>query len=197
MFVASDIGSDVGIVAARDRAGIFAVVAWDDHFGDALERVLDVLDSPIDVDLLGPGRLRELLYAILQGPAGPSIRRHLGGSSSNIGNVLTFMRNNLDQPLAVDDLAERAGMSRAAFDRHFKSTTTQSPLKYLKTLRLNDAAMLIANGTDVGQAAVRVGYTNPSQFSREFKRQFGAPPRRWAAANTGASDPQALAHASA
>lgn len=107
-------------------------------------------------------------------------------------HVLAFMRNNLDQPLAIDDLATQAGMSRAAFDRQFKTTTTLSPLKYLKTLRLNDAAMLIAGGSDIGTAARRVGYTNASQFSREFKRQFGHSPRRWAATNTGATDPQAM-----
>ena len=101
------------------------------------------------------------------------------------------MRNNLGRPLAVEDLADRAGMSRAAFDRHFRAATSMSPLKYLKALRLNDAAMLIANGTTITDASTRVGYTSPSQFSREFKRHFGATPRAWAGAAV-ATDPQAL-----
>ena len=179
-------------VSTDDHAGL-GVTAWDDDFTDALDRVMDLLDSPVDIELLGPGRLREMLYAILRGPAGAAIRNDLSGPGTNLTNVLTFIRSNLDRPLAIDDLAERAGMSRAAFDRNFKATTSLSPLKYLKTLRLNDAARLIALGTDIGDAATRVGYTNSSQFSREFKRQFGASPRAWAAANAGVADPQAMA----
>ena len=99
------------------------------------------------------------------------------------------MRDNLDQSLAVESLAERAGMSRAAFDRHFRSITGLSPLKYLKALRLNDAAMQIATGVPISAAAARVGYHSPSQFSREFKRHFGTTPSAWS--NAGAPDPQA------
>ncbi|MEL7209731.1 MAG: AraC family transcriptional regulator, partial [Actinomycetota bacterium] len=73
-----------------------------------------------------------------------------------------------------------------------KATTTLSPLQYVKTLRLNDAAMRIANGADITSAATDVGYASPSQFSREFKRHFGSTPRSWAGTNLGSIDPQAL-----
>lgn len=169
------------------------VAPWGDDFTATLERMLDLLDDEVALDLLGPGRLQELLYAILVGPAGPTIRRTLGGAAQHLGGVLTYIRNHLDEPLAVDDLAQRAGMSRAAFDRHFKATTSMSPLQYLKALRLNDAALLIVNGTDITRAAAAVGYTSPSQFSREFKRHVGSTPRAWANAHRGAADPQAVA----
>ena len=169
-----------------------AVAAWDPLFATALLRALELLDEPTALDVLGHGRLRELLYTIIEGPAGPVIRNTVGAPSHQLVHVLTYMRNNLDQPLAVEDLADRAGMSRAAFDRHFKATTRLSPLKYLKALRLNDAAMLITNGTNITHAATRVGYTSPSQFSREFKRHFGTSPRTWSAA-TGPTDPQVSA----
>lgn len=169
-----------------------AVAPWNEQFTVALLRALELLDDSAALDLLGHGRLRELLYTIVEGPAGPAIRDTLGAPTHQLVPVLSYMRNNLDQPLAVEDLADRAGMSRAAFDRHFRAATGLSPLKYLKALRLNDAAMLIANGATITDAATRVGYTSPSQFSREFKRHFGTTPRIWAGA-AGATDPQASA----
>lgn len=178
--------------SATDTTTGLEVAGWDQRFETALLRALELLDEPTALDVLGRGRLRELLYAIIEGPAGPGIRNTVGGGSHQLVHVLTYMRNNLDQPLAVEDLADRAEMSRAAFDRHFKATTSMSPLKYLKALRLNDAAMLIANGANVTHAANQVGYTSPSQFSREFKRHFGASPRTWSAA-AGPADPQVSA----
>ena len=169
-----------------------AVAPWNEQFTVALLRALELLDDAAALDLLAHGRLRELLYTIVEGPAGPAIRDTLGAPTHQLAPVLTYMRNNLDEPLAVEDLADRAGMSRAAFDRHFRAATSLSPLKYLKALRLNDAAMLIANGATITHTATRVGYTSPSQFSREFKRHFGTTPRAWASA-AGAADPQASA----
>ncbi|MEM7342116.1 MAG: AraC family transcriptional regulator [Actinomycetota bacterium] len=180
---------------ADRRAGppaALTVVPWGETFWSALVRVLELLDEPRALDLLGHGRLRELHYALVEGPAGVEIRAALSAPTHEFGSVLTYMRANLDHPLAVEDLAARAGMSRAAFDRHFKATTGLSPLRYLKALRLNDAAMLIAGGTDIGVAAAKVGYRNPSQFTREFKRHFGATPRTWVS-TAGHGDPQLLA----
>ena len=71
-------------------------------------------------------------------------------------------------------------MSRAVFHRKFKATTTYSPIQFVKALRLNDAAALLAKGLRAGEVASRVGYASQSQFSREFRRQFGKPPREWA-----------------
>ena len=54
-----------------------------------------------------------------------------------------------------------------------------SPLQYQKWLRLNEARRLMLNeGFDAASAAFEVGYESPSQFSREYARQFGSPPRR-------------------
>lgn len=177
---------------AKSAAAGPAVASWDEQFTVALLRVLELLDNAAAVDLLAHGRLRELLYTIVEGPSGPVILDTIGAPTHQLAPVLTYMRNNLDQPIAVEDLADRAGMSRAAFDRNFRAATSQSPLKYLKALRLNDAAMLIANGTTITNAAARVGYTSPSQFSREFKRHFGTTPRAWAS-GTATTDPQASA----
>ena len=71
-------------------------------------------------------------------------------------------------------------MSRAVFHRRFKEATSFSPLQFIKALRLNHTAMQIVGGVSVSQAADEVGYTSASQFSREFRRQFGKSPREWA-----------------
>jgi len=80
----------------------------------------------------------------------------------------------------MDDLARLAGMSRAVFQRRFKSVTTLSPLQFIKAVRLNSAAVKLAGGMNVAEAALQVGYSSPSQFSREFRRHYGMPPRQWA-----------------
>jgi len=155
-----------------------AVVDWDDDFATALERMLALLGDPNALRVLGPGRLRELLYIVIQGGAGPLISRTFG-ASHDLSRALAYLHANLGESLSVDDLAQKAGMSRPVFDRRFRAATTFSPLQFIKALRLNQAAMLIARGENIGQAAFDVGYTSASQFSREFRRQYGKTPRQW------------------
>lgn len=81
--------------------------------------------------------------------------------------------------MSIDDLAHHAGMSRAAVHRKFKQATSLSPIQYIKTMRLNSAAMKIAEGESIARAAQDVGYLSPSQFSREFKRLYGRAPKQW------------------
>ena len=164
--------------ASAEAVPGLCVVGWDDAFSAALLRMLEILDDPLSLQVLGPGRLRELFFTILRGEAGPSIRRALA-PSDGLTHALGYLRENLDRSLSVDDLARQAGMSRAVFDRRFRATTTFSPLQFIKKLRLNDAAMQIAQGERIGQAASSVGYTSSSQFSREFRRLYGVAPRQW------------------
>ncbi len=177
---------------APDPGSGLVVADVDDRFRDALGRLLRLLDDPVALRVLAGGRLRELLFTVIEGQAGPLVRHSLGGASA-ITRVVAHVRDNLDQPLTVDDLARRAGMSRAVFHRRFKAATGLPPLQFIKTLRLSRAAMQIAGGRAViGDAAQAVGYTSASQFSREFRRQFGASPRQWArTASASAPDVQA------
>ena len=176
-----DVETASGPLPRRKSAEVvpgLAVVSWDDAFSSALLRMLELLDDPLSLRVLGPGRLRELFFTILLGEAGPSVRRTFG-PSHGLARTMSYLRENLDRSLSVDDLAQRAGMSRAVFDRRFREATTFSPLQFIKRLRLNEAAMQIAQGAHIGQAAGSVGYTSFSQFSREFRRQYGEAPRRW------------------
>lgn len=79
----------------------------------------------------------------------------------------------------VDDLARASSMSTSAFHRAFRAVTMLSPVQFQKQIRLQRSRLLLMTGADdVTRIAARVGYDSPSQFSREYRRQFGVPPGR-------------------
>lgn len=177
--------------AANELTPGLGMARVDDRFVEAVGRLLQLLDDPVALRVLADSRLREVLFTLIEGEAGPLMRQALGGAHE-ISKVVTYLRERLDEPLTVDDLARRAGMSRAVFHRQFKAATSFSPLQFIKALRLSHAAMQIAGGEAVSRAADAVGYASASQFSREFRRQFGASPRQWArTAAASTSDVQA------
>jgi len=151
---------------------------WDEAFADALLRLLQLGSSKTDTAVLGDARLRELYYAILKGEAGIFARRAFGPGNA-IARSIAHVATNLGAPISIDDMASRAGMSRAAFHRKFKLATTMSPIQFVKSMRLGNAAMKIAGGMTVSEAATEAGYVSASQFSREFKRLYGQSPRQW------------------
>lgn len=155
-----------------------ALAKWDVAFTESLSRLLQLLTSPADMAVLGEGRLRELYYAILMGDAGHSVRRAFG-VGREIARSIEYLSSNLGGVVTIEDLAARVGMSRAVFHRKFKQATTMSPIQFMKSMRLNNAAMNIANGMTVNKAALGVGYLSSSQFSREFKRLYGQSPKQW------------------
>lgn len=165
---------DIGRASAR---GI-KLARWDDTFADALLRLLQLCDNPADAAVLGAARLREVYYAILKGDAGPFVRQAFG-SGNAIARTIAHLANNLEEQISIDDMAARAGMSRAVFHRKFKQATTMAPIQFVKSMRLNNAAVQIAGGVTVNEAALSVGYASPSQFSREFKRVYGQTPKQW------------------
>ncbi len=151
---------------------------WDEEFTEALFRLLSLLEDPTDVVVLGEGRLRELYYAILKGGAGDSARRAFG-VGNEIARAIELMSTSIDQSFTIEDMAAQVGMSRAVFHRKFKQATTMSPIQFVKSMKLNNAAMKLAGGMNVNEAAMEVGYVSSSQFSREFKRMYGQSPRQW------------------
>ncbi|MDF7799351.1 AraC family transcriptional regulator [Pontiellaceae bacterium B1224] len=155
-----------------------ALARWDDAFSEALQRLLQLGDSPADTAVLGDGRLRELYYAVLKGDAGDSARRAFG-VGNEIARAIEYVSSRLDKTVTIEELAAKAGMSRAVFHRKFKQATRVSPIQFVKSMRLNSAAMKIAGGMNVNEAAMDVGYVSSSQFSREFKRIYGQSPRQW------------------
>ena len=102
-----------------------------------------------------------------------------GNRLSQIGQAIGWIRQNFTQTLSVAHLAALAGMSAATFHRHFKAATGMTPVQYQKSLRLQEARrLLLSEGRDVARIGFAIGYDSPSQFSREYRRMFGAPPGR-------------------
>lgn len=170
-----------GLEPVPDAAAAGLVVTpHDDALADAVFRLAQLLDDPCAREVLAPGRLRELYFALLRSDAGRAIRQTFG-ASRDLGRAFVYLDKHIAAPLSIEALAREAGMSRAVFHRRFKAATTLSPLQFIKAVRLNKAAVMLAGGLGVAEAADRVGYNSPSQFSREFGRLYGMPPRRWAA----------------
>ena len=148
---------------------------------DPLTRLVRLLDRPQDAAVLAPLAEREILYRLLHGPRGPMLRQLARPDSqlSAVRRAVDMIRRRYDQPLSAEGLARVAGMSVTSFNRHFRAVTAMSPLQYQKQLRLLEArGRLLGGGDDAATVAYAVGYQSPSQFSREYRRRFGAPPAR-------------------
>lgn len=151
---------------------------------DATVRLLECLSHPSDQRVLGPQILREIIYRVLRGNQGLALRALAARHShfGQIARVLKRIHTEIESDLDVRSLAQEAHMSVSSFHSTFKAVTASSPLQYVKSVRLHKARMLmIQDGLNATTAATRVGYTSPSQFSREFKRYFGSTPTAEAA----------------
>src|SRR6266436_11455 len=156
------------------------VGSTNDQLTDALLRLARLLDTPRDIPLLAPMVIREIYYRLLNGSYGQRIAQIVikGTNMQRIAHVIQMLKRKLSEPIRVEDLAEMAHMSPSSFHAHFKELTAMSPLQYQKRLRLLEARrLLLVEGTDAASAAYRVGYGSASQFSREYSRMFGAPPK--------------------
>jgi len=148
---------------------------------DCALRLVRLLDTPQAIGTLYPGIMREIAYWLLTGPHGGEIARMAApnGPSQRVLGALRSLQRRFREPLSIGDLAAVAQMSPSAFHRQFKALTSQTPLQYQKQLRLMEARrLMIAGGANVEAACFEVGYESPSQFSREYARLFGAPPKR-------------------
>ncbi|MCA9661984.1 MAG: AraC family transcriptional regulator [Myxococcales bacterium] len=131
--------------------------------------------------VLGPGCIRELLFHVLRGPNGPAIRQFIrsGSEAHRIGHAVHRIESDLTEDLDIEALAAAARLGRTAFFAQFKRVTSSSPLQYQKQLRLLEAQrLMLEERTTAEDAAFRVGYQSPSQFSREYAKMFGEPPLR-------------------
>lgn len=163
------VGMGVGIGAATP-----AILA---PFG----RLLELLDEPEAIPVLAPLIQREIHYRLLRSDQAAKLRQiaSVDGQGHRIAKAIDWLKLNYASPLRVDELATRVQMSTPTFHHHFRHLTAMSPLQYQKWLRLNEAKRLMLNEhLDVASAAFKVGYESPSQFSREYGRLFGAPPKR-------------------
>nr|WP_295742716.1 AraC family transcriptional regulator [uncultured Acidocella sp.] len=144
-------------------------------------RLIDLLATPQDVPILGKAIQREILYRVLTSPAGARLRQavEIGTQTYRVTSAIQWIRENYDRALRIEELARLAGMGESTLHHHFRSLTAMSPLQYQKRIRLHEARrLMLTDRLDAGVAARRVGYDSTTQFNREYRRMFGAPPKR-------------------
>jgi AraC-like DNA-binding protein len=170
--------TDIPRAGSGALPGIAVSDASDDLL-DAVIRLLRLLDQPRDATVLAPVFKREILWRLITGEQG-AIVRQLGLADSSltyIARAVRWIRDHYRESFSVEDVAQLSGMSVSAFHRHFQAVTAMSPIQFQKQIRLQEARLLLAtHPNDVTGVGHRVGYDSPSQFSREYRRQFGAPP---------------------
>ncbi|KQQ55755.1 AraC family transcriptional regulator [Pseudomonas sp. Leaf127] len=146
-----------------------------------LIRLLELLDEPEAIAVMAPMIQREIHYRLLQGDQAVRLRQiaSVDGQGHRIARAIDWLKLNYAAALRVEDLAARVQMSPPTFHHHFRQLTAMSPLQYQKWLRLTEARrLMLSEHLDVSSAAFKVGYESPSQFSREYGRLFGVPPKR-------------------
>jgi AraC-like DNA-binding protein len=160
--------------------GVF-VTDFQGPLADCALRLARLLDTPQAIPTLFPGIMREICYWLLTGPHGGDVARLAlkNGAPQRVIEAVQSLREHFREPVRVEQLAAAARMSPSAFHRQFKALTSLTPLQYQKRLRLLEARrLLVSRGQSVETVAFEVGYESASQFSREYARTFGAPPKR-------------------
>ncbi len=163
----------------KESCGLKSVTMSGDMQGACI-RIVKALCDPLESHVIGESLLEELIYRVLTSQAGYVLfdLAHQEGYYSRIANTLTKVHQEYSHNLTVNELAKEASMSVSAFHQAFRSVTMESPLQYIKKVRLNRARELIQlEGKKVTEAARMVGYISPSQFHREYKRLFKETPR--------------------
>lgn len=153
----------------------------DSNLLDAAFRLVQLLDTPQEIPVLAPLITREIIYRLLLSDQGARLSHlaAIGGHSRRIAKAVERLHEDYDQHISVENMARDLGMSISGFHSHFKSVTAMSPLQFQKQLRLQEARrLMLGEDLDAASAGLHVGYENPSQFSREYKKLFGAPPQR-------------------
>ncbi len=148
---------------------------------DAALKLVKLLDTPEEIEFLAPLITREIIYRLLRSEQGARLNHLLTseGDTRRITRAVNHLREHIEEPLKIENMARQLGMSVSSFHGHFKSVTAMSPVQFQKQIRLQEARrLMLGENLDVASASFRVGYEDPSYFSREYKKLFGAPPQR-------------------
>ena len=178
-----EVMTDLNFDTAPDQkvgSGLMLSPATPELLGAAV-RLTELLFSPQDSGYLAPLAERELLYRLFTGNQASKMQEiaHADSHLQRINRAISWLKEHYREPFRIDDLAATARMSPSALHKHFKAATSLSPLQYQKRLRLQEARrLMVSSAAGATDAGLSVGYDNPSQFSREYRRLFGEPPRR-------------------
>lgn len=172
---------DMNGLAERAIGSGFSVAKAAPALLDAWRRFASLLDRPDEIPVLATHLEHELMFRLLMGPHAALLRQIAGADTrlSHIRRAMAFVREHYSEHFSIDAMAAVAGMSVSVFHRRFKAVTGVSPLQYQKHIRLHEARRrLVTEHAEAATVGYAVGYESASQFSREYKRLFGAPPRR-------------------
>lgn len=164
----------------NDGAASFAVDDVTDDLVEAIHRYLGSADDLAAAEIIGPAQFQELHFRLLKSSQGRMLRELIAQTShaNKIARAIDIINSNFAKPLSMAVLAAQAGMSESAFYQHFKSVTRMTPLQYQKQMRMHEAKRILTSGVaTVTEVAFQVGYESLSQFSREYSRKFGVPPK--------------------
>ena len=151
----------------------------DEAMLDVFVRLVRLIQQPRDLPVLGRLLKQELIYRLVTAPGGATLSRSaVGGQRERaVGEAIQWIRAHYNEPLSIDALARTVHLSPSVLHRRFKAATVMSPLQYQKQVRLLEARKRLMSGNaEAASVAYEVGYESPSQFSREYRRLFGAPP---------------------
>jgi len=179
----TSVSVEAGVSPGRNDSSVrsIAVGKLKGDLLDAFVRLFRLLDNHDEYRVLSPLVTREIIYRLLVSEQGPRLRQMavFGGHTNRVTKAVQTLRTKFNESLSIEDLARELGMSVSSFHQHFKTATSMSPLQFQKLLRLQEARrLLLTEDLDASSAAVRVGYDDASQFTREYKRLFGDPPMR-------------------
>lgn len=160
---------------------LLGIAQVDAELLDAFYRLVRLVEkSQSEQYMLYPIILKEIYYRLLIGPLGKQLRlAHTKGTSHHqITQAIAFLKENYREKLSMETIAEHINMPLSSFYRSFREVTQVSPLQYQKQLRLYEAQrLLLAGECNVESASYSVGYESTTQFTREYKKMFGSPPR--------------------
>lgn len=98
-------------------------------------------------------------------------------ADSPFADLIEWMQGNLDGTLDVSHLAERAGLSERTFHRRFVAALGDTPARFVESIRLDAARMLLSRGLPLKSVAAQVGLFPATRLSEAFQRRFGVSPQ--------------------
>lgn len=162
-----------------DNEKCLAIADVDEPLLDVFYRLAQLIEKPKD-EILSSMIIKEIYYRLLTGKLGNQLRliNTKGTRSNQIAQAISILKEHYSEKLDIEEVARQVNMAPSSFYRNFKQVTQVSPLQYQKQLRLNEAQRLMLSGKhNAESASYLVGYESPTQFSREYKKMFGKPPK--------------------
>lgn len=109
-----------------------------------------------------------------------SVSSVLGSRNPRLIKAVEFLHDNLEEPVEMSELAQHAGFSIRQLERLFKRYLNATPYQFYVSIRLSRAhALLAETNLSITEIAMATGFSNTSQFSRNFRRQYGVSPHEF------------------